>query len=258
MKRSAFLTASAIALAAMTAAPTFAQEAPAENATAASQETEGPNRTFTGQDLFDLAYASDPQISPDGETILYVRRQNDIMTDRANASIWKIDVSSGEQVPFAAGESSAFSPRWSPDGTRVAYVSTEGGSAQMWVKWLEGGEQVKLTGLPNSPSAMAWSPDGRTIAYTMLVNDAAPKLGSAPSNRPEGAKWAEPLNITDLVNFRADGAGELKPGYAKIFAVPATGGSPRQLTFGKTHDSGPLSWTPDGKSIVFNANRSED
>ncbi|MEM6475257.1 MAG: S9 family peptidase [Pseudomonadota bacterium] len=260
MKRT-ILTALALATAvspiAMAQAQSTPDPAPAQANAQGSKKT-GPNSTFTGEDLFDLAYATDPQISPDGETIVYVRRQNDIMQDRALASIWKVDVANGEQTPFAGRNGSAFSPRWSADGSRVAYVSTEGGSAQLWVKWVDSGEAVKLTGMPNSPSSISWSPDGRTIAYTMLVGDSAPTLGSAPKNRPEGAKWAKPLEITDLVNFRADGAGELKPGFSKIFTIPATGGAPRQMTFGPYHDGGPLSWSPDGKSITFSANRNLD
>ncbi len=257
MKKTGFLTTIAIVSATCIAVPLQAQSPSSTENAQGSQQTE-PNRNFTGQNLFDLAYATDPQISPDGESIVYVRRQNDIMTDRAVSSIWMIDVASGEETPFAGRSGGAFSPRWSPDGSRVAYVSTEGGNAQLWVKWLKTREAVKLTGLPNSPSSISWSPDGRSIAYTMLVDDAAPKLGSAPSNRPEGAKWAEPLDITDLVNFRADGAGELTPGFSKVFAISATGGAPRQLTFGPYHDGGPLSWSPDGKSITFSANRSPD
>lgn len=243
MLRTILLTASALAT---LAAPGLIASAKADG----HEEADGPNRTFTGQDLFDLAMASDPQISPDGETIIYTRRQNDIMTDRAMSTLWKIDVESGEQVPFAA--------RWSPDGDRVAYVATEGGSAQLWVKWVASGEAVKLTGLPNSPSSITWSPDGTTLAYSMFVDEAAPKLGSAPSGRPEGAQWAAPLDITDLVNFRADGAGELTPGYQKIFTISATGGAPRQVTFGPSHDGGALSWAPDGSTLYFSANRNDD
>ncbi|MEM9501396.1 MAG: S9 family peptidase [Pseudomonadota bacterium] len=254
MLKSLFIAASVLSL--IATPPLFAQAQP--NSAAKASDQIGPNRTFTGQDLFDLAFATDPQISPDGDTIAYVRRQNDIMTDRAVNSIWLIDVESGEQRPFAGRNGGAFSPRWSPDGSRVAYVSTEGGSAQLWVKWLDGGEAVKLTGLPNSPSGVTWSPDGRSIAYTMLVKDDAPSLGSAPKNRPDGAEWADALEITDLVNFRADGEGELTPGFEKIFVVPATGGAPRQLTFGKYHDGGRLSWSSDGSTIYFSANRNPD
>jgi len=257
MKKSVLLAAGSIACATLLGVPLQAQSSTDSAGGQGSQQTE-PNRTFSGQDLFDLAYATDPQISPDGEHIAYVRRQNDIMTDRAQSSIWMVDVTSGEETPFAGRNGSAFSPRWSPDGSRIAYVSTEGGKPQLWVKWLETREAVKLTGLPNSPSNISWSPDGRSIAYSMLVEDSAPKLGSAPSGRPEGAKWAEPLDITDLVNFRADGAGELSPGFEKIFSISATGGSPRQLTFGPFHDGGPLSWSPDGESITFSANRNPD
>ncbi|WP_428630945.1 S9 family peptidase [Sphingopyxis sp.] len=157
-----------------------------------------------------------------------------------------------------AAASGAFSPRWSPDGKRLAFASTEGGSAQLWVRWMNGGEAVRLTGLPTSPSSLAWSPDGRSIAYTMLVKDDGPKFGSAPANKPEGAKWADPLEIRDLLTYRADGEGYLEPGFEKIFLVPATGGSPRQLTFGPYHDGGPLSWSRDGRTLYFSANRKPD
>ena len=215
----------------------------------------GPDHRFTGADLFSLAAASDPQISPDGRYIAYVRRSNDIMSDRAVSAIWLIDTRTGKEIPIAAGDGDAFSPRWSPGGDRLAYASTQGGSPQLWVRWMEGGEAVRLTGLPTSPSGIAWAPDGRSIAYSMLVKDDAPKLGSAPADKPEGAKWAEPLEIHDLLTYRADGEGYIAPGFEKIFVVPATGGAPRQLTFGPYHDGGPLSWSSDSRTIYFGANR---
>ncbi len=218
----------------------------------------GPERRFTGGDLFDLAIASDPQISPDGRHIAYVRRSNDIMSDRAVSTIWLIDTRTGQDVPIASRSGDAFGPRWSPGGDRLAYASAEGGGPQLWVRWMHGGETVRLTGLPTSPSSIAWSPDGTSIAYTMLVKDDGPKLGSAPANKPEGAKWAEPLEIHGLLAYRADGQGVIEPGFEKIFLVPATGGAPRQLTFGRYHDGGPLSWSPDGRTIYFGANRSPE
>ena len=219
----------------------------------------GPERRFTGADLFDLAIAADPQISPNGEHIAYVRRSNDIMADKARSAIWLIDTRTGEESPVAGQDGDAFSPRWSPDGERLAYVSTQGRqSAALGQRWMAVGEAIRLTRLPTSPGSIAWSPDGRSIAYTMLVKDEGLKLGAAPEARPESAEWAEPLEVYDLLTHRADGEGYLKPGFEKIFLVPAAGGAPRQLTFGAYHDGGPLSWSPDGGTIYFGANRSPD
>src|SRR3546814_4641167 len=74
-----------------------------------------PNRRFTGADLFDLAIAADPQISPDRRHIAYVRRANAIMSDRAVSTIWLIDTRTGEETPVAARQGGPFSPRWSPE-----------------------------------------------------------------------------------------------------------------------------------------------
>jgi dipeptidyl aminopeptidase/acylaminoacyl peptidase len=217
---------------------------------------DGPSRTFEPSDLFSLEAASDTQISPDGSKIAYVRRSGDIMTDRVRPSIWLIDTRTGEQVPLAAGPGAHSQPSWSPDGRRLAYISTaEGGSAQLFVRWLSSGESVRITGLPDSPSSLAWSPDGRQIAYTMFVPGDGVKLGALPA-KPEGAQWAPPLEIHSDVQYRTDEEGYLKPGFSHIFLVSADGGAPRQLSFGSVHDNGPLSWTKDGRSIVFSSNRS--
>ena len=232
------------------AATAFTQPSAAAPAT-------GPSRYFTGSDLFNLEVATDPQISPDGRTIAYVRKSNDIMNDNARSTIWLIDVASGQQRPLLAGSGSYFSPQWSPDGTRLAYVAAEGGSPQLYVRWMASGESARITGLPDSPNSIAWSRDGRRIAYSMFVPDDGPHLGSAPP-KPEGAKWAAPLEMIDAVTYRADGAGYLKPGYNHIFWVPADGGAPTQLTFGAVNAGGQVSWTPDSRSILFAANLNND
>lgn len=218
----------------------------------------GPNRAFTGADLFSLAGATDPQISPDGARVAYVRMSGDVMSDKEVPTIWLVDVSTGRQTPLVAGPGSHRSPRWSPDGRRLAYVSSNGdGAPQLSVMWLDSDRSVTVTGLPDSPGAIAWSPDGKSIAYTMRVPGEALKLGKAP-DKPEGAKWAEGLEVIDRVTYRADGGGYARPGYDHIFVVAADGGAPRQVTFGNFDDSGPLSWSPDGRTIVFSANRHSD
>ena len=122
-----------IAAAALLLATPFASPLLAEH----HGEGRAQAREFTGIDLFGLTVASDPQISPDGSRIAYVRRTNDIMTDAAVSSIWMIDVASGAETPLVSGEGSHGSPRWSPDGSRVAYVSTHGGGGpELHVMWL--------------------------------------------------------------------------------------------------------------------------
>jgi dipeptidyl aminopeptidase/acylaminoacyl peptidase len=215
---------------------------------------DAPNPLFTGSDLFALSAAADAQISPDGRTVAYVRKSGDIMSDKARSAIWLVTVATGEQRPLAAGTGDHFSPRWSPDGRRLAYASTaEGGAPQLFVRWMDSGQTVRVSGLPDSPQALAWSPDGRRIAYLMNVPDEGPKLGAAPP-KPEGAEWAKPLEIIDKVTYRTDDAGYLKAGFDKIFMVDADGGAPRQLTFGAFHDGAP-EWTPDGRAILFSAVR---
>ncbi|MAC59297.1 MAG: peptidase S9 family protein, partial [Novosphingobium sp.] len=219
----------------------------------------GPERAFTPDDLFKLDGATHPEISPDGSKIAYVRSSADVMTDKVVPSIWLADASSGAQRPLVAGPGAHFSPAWSPDGKRLAYVSSDGSSSpQLYVMWLDSGAKVKVTELPDSPGSIAWSPDGSTIAYTMRVPGEGMKLGSQPAGRPEGAEWAKPLQIIDRVIYRFDGAGYLPAGFDHIFVVSADGGAPRQVTFGNYDDGGPLSWSPDSRRIVFSANRHED
>ena len=215
---------------------------------------DAPERAFTGSDLFKLEAARDPQLSPDGRTIAYVRQSGDVMNDRHRASIWLVDVASGKQRPLITGPGSYMAPRWSPDGTRLSYIAAEEGGAQLWVRWLDSGASAKLTSLPDSPNSVTWTPDGRSLVYIMRVPGEGPQLGKAPP-KPEGAKWAAPLEVIDRVTYRGDGDGYYPAGYAHIFMIGADGGAPRQVSFGAFNDTGPLSITPDGKTVFFSAVR---
>ncbi|MBL8264747.1 alpha/beta hydrolase family protein [Steroidobacter sp.] len=219
---------------------------------------EAANKIFQGRDLFGLQYASDPQIRPDGKAVAYARRSFDIMTDRGRSSIWLIDTESGSQTPLVAGSGSHNSPRWSPKGDRLAYVSSaEDGRPQLFVRWLQSGQTAKLAELLDAPDSLTWSPDGKWIAFTLFAPDSKEPLGEAPP-KPENAQWAPPLEVITDITYRADGAGYLKPGYTHVYVVAADGGAPRQLTFGAFNESGPLSWSPDGSYLVATGNRNEN
>ncbi|MGH8019703.1 MAG: prolyl oligopeptidase family serine peptidase [Opitutaceae bacterium] len=215
------------------------------------------DKRFTALDVFQLEYADDPQFAPDGGAVAYVRRSMDVMTDRVRASIWSVNVTTGEQRPLLSGRNNFSSPRWSPDGKRLAYLSAAEGSQQLHVRWMDSGQTALVTNLTEAPDSIAWSPDGEWIAFTMDVPKEAEPLAKPPS-KPEGADWAKPVKVIDRVVYRSDGAGYLELAYAHVFVVPADGGTPRQLTSGDFNHNGPIAWTRDGRIILFSANRSED
>ena len=208
-------------------------------------------------DVFQLEYADDVQISPDGSRIVYVRASYDIMTDRARRNLWMVNADGTNNRPLRSESKSFKSPRWSPDGTRLAYVSSTDGSPQLYVRWMDSGQTALLTNLVQEPNSITWSPDGRSIAFTQFVASRKPPLASPPE-KPEGATWAPSVKIVDSVVYRADGEGFLETGFSHVFVVSAEGGTPRQLTDGDFNDQGPLSFSPDSKSLVFSANRGQD
>ena len=212
-------------------------------------------------DVFSVQVASDPQISPDGKRIVYVRQSADVASDHRVSNLWIVNFDGSEHRPLTTGSSSDSSPRWSPDGTRLAFVSDRDGKSQLYVRWMDSGQTAKLTDVENAPAGISWAPDGRQIAFTSLVSATPPKIATLPA-APEGAKWADAPKVYEDLIYRFNGPGYLKPGYSQLFVVAADGGAPRQLTTGNfPHGPGVgdfggsyASWAPDGKSLTFSMN----
>lgn len=217
---------------------------------------------LTINDVFNLELVSDPQISPDGRRIVYVRQFADIMTDKRVSNLWIINFDGTDHRPLTTGNYNDSAPRWSPDGTQLIYISNRDGSPQLYRRWLDTGQTAKLTNVTEAPSGIAWSPDGKWISFAMHVPEAPRSIIKMPA-APAGAKWAEPAKVIDRLVYRFNGAGYLKPGYAHLFVLPAEGGTPRQVSSGKFQHAGPLGggeavWTPDGKALIVSVNRNAD
>ena len=208
---------------------------------------------LVNEDIFEIEYASDVQISPDATMVAYVRYSMSIMRDRREGRLWLVGTDGSSHRKLTSEDRSESSPRWSPDGTRIAFVSGSTEGSEVYVYWVETGQIARLTQLERSPGGIAWSPDGRQIAFTMLVPEARPVFATMPA-KPAGAEWADPPIVETRVRHEADGSGVIEPGFRHIFVIPADGGSARQITAGDFQHGAPV-WGADGRSILFNANR---
>ena len=224
---------------------------------ALAQAPREPVTVFTASDVFRLESASNPQISPDGKLVAYVRVSADIMSDRFRSAIWVVDETGASHWPLAQGKGSYSSPVWSPDGKSIAYVASEDGAAEVRTFDLASRRSASLGRVTGGAQRLAWSPDGRTLAFESFVKDAGPRAAPLPP-KPEGAQWAEPAKVYNTINYRADGEGLVETGYTQIFVLPVDGGTPRQLTYAQRNHDGRLSFSPDGKTLLFSANAEDD
>ena len=227
-------------------------------AAAPSRAGAAPNpHLFDLMDVFELEWASDPQISPDGSQVVYVRNSMDVMKDRKRAELWIVDTQGRSHRRLTIGDGRESSPRWSADGRRLAYVSNQGGSSQIHLRWMDSGQTAKLSQLTRSPRGLAFSPDGTRLAFSMLVPAEPPRLATLPA-KPKGAEWAKAPRYIVRVRNRADGVGYLEHGFYQLFVLPTEGGTPRQLTTGDfNHRSAPV-WAPASDALLFSANRNDD
>jgi dipeptidyl aminopeptidase/acylaminoacyl peptidase len=223
---------------------------------AAAAASDAP-RLLQPMDVFGLEYASDPQIAPDGSRVVYVRSFMDVMKDRRRSNLWVIDADGARHRPLTSGSRGDVSPRWSPTGDRLAWVSSDGDTPQIHLRYTDTGDSAVLSRLPETPRGLSWAPDGRRIAFFMHVPDPV-KPFVEPPVRPEGAEWAPPPKVVTRLVYRADGEGYLRDGHTQLFVLSADGGAPRQLTDGPFDHEGRASWTPDGAFILLSANRHEE
>ena len=221
------------------------------------------NQRLELNDIFQIETAREPQISPDGKRIVYIRQFADIMKDTRPSNLWIVNFDGTGNRPLTSGNYIETAPRWSPDGSQLAFISNRDGAPQLYRLFLDNGQIVKLTNLIETPAGINWSPDGHWLSFTMHVAEPARKIATPPTP-PAGAQWSDPPKVIDHLMYRFNGAGYLKPGYTQLFVVPSEGGTPRQVSTGNYQHGGlafrasEAVWTPDGKSLLMSANRHND
>ena len=211
-------------------------------------------RPLRVDDLFALKDVADPQLSPDGRFVAYSVRTLDAKKDKADRDIYLAPLDGGEALRLTSSPKSESTPRFSPDGEWIAFLSSrEGSHTQVYLMSRRGGEAVKLTDYKASVSDLAWSPDSKRLV--LVVSDPDPDAPADAEKEKDEAKPAEKPIVVKRLRFKRDGEGYLGDERSHLHVFDVAKKTSFQLTSGPFDDQDP-EWSPDGERVAFASNRS--
>jgi len=212
---------------------------------------DGHARLMTSEDAVAIKRVRDPRISPDGNWVAYSVGGSDLEEDEGFGNIYMTSADGSQTLKMTGDEYSASSPRWSPDGSQLAFTASIGKDAktQVWTLDMRGGAPIQYSNVKQGVNGFAWSPDGSGML--LVVKDAKPEPAEG-EDEDTPKPW-----IIDRLQFKQDYVGYLDRRRNHIYVMEGRMGEERQLTFGDYDDSSPV-WSPDGTSIAFVSNRTEE
>jgi dipeptidyl aminopeptidase/acylaminoacyl peptidase len=208
--------------------------------------------------FFQMETVTAPDMAPDGSQIVFTRGWTDTTKDQAQANLWLVGFDGSHPRELTQGAWRDSAPVWSPDGKRIAFLSTRSGASQVHSMWADTREVSQLTHVDYTPSELRWSPDGKWIAFNLTIPDETPILAIKLPKTPKGAQLAKGATIVDRLTWGRDGVGPVAKGYNHVFVVDSSlGGTPRQITQGNYNHSA-AEWSRDGNTIYVAGIRKPD